>query len=404
MSFNNLDLDPRIENLIYTKLELENPTPIQMRAIPKIINGSNIIGLAPTGSGKTFAYLFPIFHWALKAKIKHNDPSVLILVPTRELVKQLEDILKETAKLIELYYVGIATGKNMNKVKKILQGMIDIVVATPGRLIIALEEGDLKLNNLSILVIDEIDRLLDMGFQAEIDHILEFLPKRDKYQTLMFGATLPRNAEQLARTIQSNVKIVDVGRSIMPKGITHEVYEVDEGKKFDTLVNILKLPDMDTVLIFTSSQHSARITSRNLESKGLELEEIHGGLTQRQRNIAIQNFRNRDVNVLVSTDLSARGIDIDDISHIISFEVPRVFEDYLHRAGRTARADKEGKSILLVSQDEVHNLRAIEKQLGYTIIRKQKFEKKVKKPSKAYPKQTGKRGRSKTRKRERRRS
>lgn len=404
MSFSNLDLDPRIENLIYTKLELEKPTPIQIRAIPKIINGSNIIGLAPTGSGKTFAYLFPIFHWTLNAKILHNDPSVLILVPTRELVKQLEDILKETAKLIELYYVGIATGKNMKKVKRALEGMVDIVVATPGRLIVALEDGDINLGNISIIVIDEIDRLLDMGFQAEIDHILEFLPSRDKYQTLMFGATLPRSAEQLARTMQSNVKIVDVGRSIMPKGITHEVYEVDEGKKFDTLVNILKRPDIDTVLIFTSSHNSARITSRNLESKGLELEEIHGGLTQRQRNIAIQNFKNGNVNVMVSTDLSARGIDIDDISHIISFEVPRIFDDYLHRAGRTARAEKEGKSILLVSEKELNNLRAIEKRLGYTIIRKQVFEKKTpKKPSKTYPKKTGKRSRSRRRKKERRR-
>ncbi len=404
MSFSNLDLDPRIESLIYVNLELETPTPIQIRAIPRVIKGENIIGLAPTGSGKTFAYLFPIFNWALHAKIHHNDPSVLILVPTRELVKQLEDILSDTAKLIELYYVGIATGKNVNRMKRALKGMVDIVVATPGRLIVALEEGDINLDNISILVIDEIDRLLDMGFQGEIIQILEFLPNRNKYQTLMFGATLPRNVEQLAKTIQSDVKVVDVGRSVMPKGIFHEVYECDEGKKLNTLVKILKLPEIETVLIFTSSHNSARITSRNLESQGLELEEIHGGLTQRQRNIAIQNFKNGDVSVMVSTDLSSRGIDIDDISHIISFEVPREFDDYLHRAGRTARADKEGKSILLVAEKELNNLRGIEKRLGYTILRKQKFEPKaIKKPSKRYPKQTGKRTRSKRRTKERRR-
>ena len=276
MSFSNLDLDPRIENLIYVNLELERPTPIQIRAIPRIIKGDNIIGLAPTGSGKTFAYLFPIFNWTLHAKINHNDPSVLILVPTRELVKQLEDVLSETAKLIELYYVGVSTGKNVNRMKRALKGMVDIVVATPGRLIGALNEGDLKLSNISMLVIDEIDRLLDMGFLGEIAQILEFLPNKNKYQTLMFGATLPRNVEQLAKTIQSDVKIVDVGRSIMPKGITHEVYEVDEGKKLETLVKILKLPEIESVLIFTSSHNSARITSRNLESQGLELEEILG--------------------------------------------------------------------------------------------------------------------------------
>ncbi len=379
MKFNNFNLDSRLLNLI-EKSDLDNAFPIQKMAIPQILNRKDVLGIAPTGSGKTYAYLFPIFNYILKTKVNHNYPIILIVVPTRELVTQLEDVIKPYARELQINYVGITRGKNLNKLNNQLKDMVDIVIGTPGKLIQFMSEFDLHLEKISIVVLDEVDRLLDMGFQYDIERIFAKLPYAKQRQTLLFAATMPKKVEVIARALQNSTTLVDVGRAVFPRQLKHQIYETDKNTKFEALISILKNKQIKRVLIFASSQSSARVLARFLLQQGLDVEEIHAGLTQRQRNRAIANFIDGEVDVLVSTDIAARGLDIPDISHVISMNVPRQFEDYVHRAGRTARANKPGVSIIIASPNEFANIKNIEHRIGYKIERIHRL--KIDKPKK----------------------
>ncbi|MCY3413619.1 MAG: DEAD/DEAH box helicase [Candidatus Heimdallarchaeota archaeon] len=361
MNFDSFQLDERIMSQLHG-LEIVTPTEIQLEAIPHITNGSNVLAIAPTGSGKTFAYLLPILHTVINVKISHFNPIALIIVPTRELVRQIAEEIKVLTKETQVFYVSVFAGQNLNKLETMLEEMNDIIIATPGRLLAYIKEGVIKVSDIQMVVLDEVDRLLDMGFGPEITEILSFCPPKQKRQTLLFGATLPGDVEKIARQLQYKEILVEVGRSLIPETIKHEVYETLDKQRFETLVLVLKRKDLGKVLIFTPSQEKTRVLAKQLLELGLELEELHSGLTQRQRNLAISAFET-DVDVLVATDIGARGLDIDDITHVISYDVPKVFDDYVHRAGRTGRAGKSGTSILISNPREFKWLENIEKRM-----------------------------------------
>lgn len=372
MGFSALGLDKRLIEAL-DLVEVIEPTEIQKRSIPKIIAGLNVLGIAPTGTGKTFSYLLPAIHRLINAKIRHDDPSVLIIVPTRELVQQVQDQVKIITKKTEVFSTMVVAGERDNKQKRKFKELIEVIVATPGRLVQFIEDEVFTLSNISILIIDEVDRMLDMGFQAEIKRILIELPHKNKRQTLLFCSTLPLPVERIATMLQQKTNIVEVGRSHSPENIEHELYQLSKGAKFDKLLELLKSGRINSALIFTRAQGTARITTRNLLKAGLDCEEFHGGLTQRQRNKALQNFSSGQVRVLVATDIAARGIDIKGITHVINFDVPRNYDDYLHRAGRTGRLNKKGTSIILASPDDFHNLHGIKKNLGRRVQLKQAY-------------------------------
>jgi len=370
MKFDELDLDRRLLKSLQHN-GLTEPMPIQRAAIPPALEMQDVIGIAPTGSGKTLAYALPTLHWVYNAKVKHSNPTVLILVPTRELVKQVDKVILELSRYTEIFtarvYAGPREGKQIRSIED--EEFIDVIIATPGRLINFLEEGIVDLSNISILVLDEVDTLLDMGFLPDIQTILSYVPHRNARQTLLFGATLPKDVEYLAKELQKDPKIIDLGRASPPESIDHAVFEANEDEKYDVLVELLHRDEIEKVIIFTQSKHEARITARNLRRDGLPLEEIHGGLTQRQRSHALDNFRSGQVNCLVASDVAARGLDIPDVTHIISYDVPNDFTWYVHRAGRTGRAFRQGTSWIIASPKEFANLRNIDEKLGFVVPR-----------------------------------
>ncbi|MCE7734007.1 MAG: DEAD/DEAH box helicase [Candidatus Heimdallarchaeota archaeon] len=381
MTFTELKLDYRLVEALRDQ-DITDPTPIQKRAIPSILAGKDVIGISPTGTGKTFAFLLPAIHWLLNSKITHDDPSILIIVPTRELVKQTQENIKLVTKNTEVFSTSIVAGVRDNKQKRQFKELIEIIVATPGRLNQFIDDEVMNLKNIGVLIIDEIDRMLDMGFQIEIKSILAELSHKNKRQTLLFCSTLPSPVEQMAKVLQNKSHLVEVGRSISPTNITHEIYEVTKAERFDVLIEILNTRIIESVLIFTRSHDAARITTRNLLKAGLDCEEFHGGLTQRQRNKAIENFSSGIVNVLVATDIASRGIDIQDISHIINFDVPKNYDDYLHRAGRTGRINKKGTSIILATPEDSAYINGIKKNLKTDFLVKRELPE-SKEPSKS---------------------
>lgn len=380
MGFSALGLDKRLIEAINNE-DISLPTEIQKGTIPRIISGHDVLGIAPTGTGKTFAYLLPAIHRLINAKITHDDPSVLILVPTRELVQQVHGIVDMVTKTTEVFSTSVAAGQRENKQKRKFKELVEVIVATPGRLVQFIEDKVFTLSNISILIIDEVDRMLDMGFQEEIKRILVELPHKNKRQTLLFCSTLPLPVERLAKMLQHKTNVIEVGRSHSPINIQHELYELNIRAKFDKLLELLNSKKVISALIFTRAQGTARITTRNLLKAGIDCEEFHGGLTQRQRNKALNNFSSGEVSVIVATDIAARGIDIKDITHVINFDVPRNYDDYLHRAGRTGRLNKKGTSIILASTDDFMNLKGIKKNLGSRVIVKQAFQPEGKKVS-----------------------
>ncbi len=407
MSFSDFKLDKRIIQALDANGFVQ-PTLIQQKSIPKGLNRSDILGIAPTGTGKTFAFLLPAIHWLYKAKITHDDPTVLIIVPTRELVRQIEGVIHTFSKYVEIFTVGVYSGQRLGKQERALGDMIDIIVASPGRLLNFLKDNKISLKNISILILDEVDRLLDMGFSIDIEKILTYLPYKNKRQTMLFGSTLPIKVEKLARNLQKRSVLIEVARSKPPKGIIHEAFEVEKKDKFDLLVNLLKTRDISKSLIFTRTREAARITAKKLLKSGFDVEELHGGLTQRTRNHALANFESGEVRLMVATDIASRGIDFTEISHIVSFDVPENYDDYVHRAGRTGRMDEKGYSWILVSPQEFEKLEIIEIKLGFKLKKLKKLSRtsedtsKTRQPDGTKPAKYKKKTRGKTKKFKRR--
>jgi ATP-dependent RNA helicase RhlE len=340
----------------------EQPTPIQAQAIPELLAGRDLLGIAQTGTGKTAAFSLPILEMLMADGVRAESrrPKVLILAPTRELAAQIRDEIASFARHNRLRHVCIFGGVSQNRQVKALADGVEILVATPGRLLDLSENGFVKLDDVSHLVLDEADRLLDMGFIRDVKRIIRLLPT--ERQSLLFSATMPKEVADFAAEILDRPVRIDVS----PKKVTVEQIEqgvlvVDNDRKQAALEKMLFDPGVTRAIVFTRTKHGANRVTKKLTAAGIAAEAIHGNKSQNARTRALESFKARDSWVLVATDIAARGIDIDGISHVINFELPHEPESYVHRIGRTARAGASGIAWSLVDPSEMSRLRAIER-------------------------------------------
>ncbi len=341
------------------------PTPIQAQAIPLVLKGRDLMGLAQTGTGKTAAFTLPIIDRLLDGP---RRTRALVLTPTRELCVQVEESVHKYARHSELSVVSVYGGVPLEPQQKKLRAGVDIVVATPGRLIDHLERQNVVFDDLEVLVLDEADRMLDMGFAPQINRIIADVPSYR--QTLLFSATMPPEVEALARKYLRKPLVVQVGRrSQAASTVTHAVYPVPRERKSALLASLLRQETLDSVLVFTRTKHGADRVVRHLEREGIKATAMHADKTQPQRTKALADFKSGKVRVLVATDIAQRGLDISDITHVINYDVPQQAEDYVHRIGRTGRAEKEGDAFTFMSPDEIAMVRSIERVIGQPIPR-----------------------------------
>jgi ATP-dependent RNA helicase RhlE len=341
------------------------PTPIQSEAIPLILKGRDVMGLAQTGTGKTAAFTLPIVERLVGGP---RRTRALVLTPTRELCVQVEESVHKYARHSQLSVVSVYGGVPLDPQQKKLRAGVDIVVATPGRLIDHLERQNVVFDDLEVLVLDEADRMLDMGFAPQINRIVADIPSYR--QTLLFSATMPPEVEALARKYLRKPIVVQVGRrSQAANTVTHAVYPVPRDRKSELLARLLREETLDSVLVFTRTKHGADRVVRHLERENIASTAMHADKTQPQRTKALQDFKSGKVRVLVATDIAQRGLDISGITHVINYDVPQQAEDYVHRIGRTGRAAKEGDAFTFMSPDEIAMVKSIERIIGQPIPR-----------------------------------
>jgi ATP-dependent RNA helicase RhlE len=342
-----------------------NPTPIQAQAIPVVLKGGDVIGSAQTGTGKTAAFALPI----IQRLGTHGKLRCLILEPTRELALQVEEAFQKFAKFTDLRVTIVYGGVGYGKQTEDLRRGMDILAATPGRLLDHLEQGNCSLADIDILVLDEVDRMLDMGFLPDVKRIVQKCPK--ERQTLFFTATLPPELEQLAGWALRDPVKVEIGRQRSPaETVTHAFYPVVASQKFDLLQLLLEQTDFKSVLIFSRTRMGADRIAHRLQSKGHTVGVMHSDRNQRERIEALQGFKSGKYEVLVATDIAARGLDIAGVSHVINYDVPENPEDYVHRIGRTGRAQNTGDAFTLVTEEDVRDARSIERYMGVGVERK----------------------------------
>ncbi|MEP6857037.1 MAG: DEAD/DEAH box helicase [Gemmatimonadales bacterium] len=373
VSFAELDLAPEVLHAVldagYT-----HPTPIQQQAIPLALEGRDLIGLAQTGTGKTAGFTLPIVHNLIKAPITDGKGAplhrvrVLILTPTRELAAQVEESFRKYGKYTTLRVVPIFGGVGIEPQSKSLRAGVDVVVATPGRLLDHMERQNVVFDDLEVLVLDEADRMLDMGFAPQLNRIVAEIPPYR--QTLLFSATMSPEVEALARTYLRKPVVVQIGRrSEAVSTVTHAVYPVARERKTRLLVELLKKAEMDSVLIFTRTKHGADRVVSHLEDEGIVATAMHADKSQGERTRALEDFKLGKIRVLVATDIAQRGLDVSGISHVINYDVPQQPEDYVHRIGRTGRAAATGDAYTFMSPDEIAMVRTIERMIGQQIPR-----------------------------------
>jgi ATP-dependent RNA helicase RhlE len=347
-------------------MHFTEPTPIQAQAIPPLLEGRDLVAAAATGSGKTAAFLLPIMDRLLGMQRGHT--RALVLVPTRELAAQIVEHFRALSGRSGLTAAAVHGGVGMGPQVKAFRTGVDLVVATPGRLLDHLGGGSARLSSIQFLVLDEADRMLDMGFLPDIRRILDRLP-RDR-QTMLFSATIPAPIAELSRSLLKDPARINIERVSKPAaGITHMVYPVPSTRKPDLMVELLHRADSSNVLVFTRTKHRANRLAGFLEKKGVACERIHGNRSQSQRTAALDGFKHGRFRVLVATDIAARGIDVEALGLVVNFDVPHVPEDYIHRVGRTARAELTGDAFTLVSPEEEGDVRAIERHLGTPLPR-----------------------------------
>jgi ATP-dependent RNA helicase RhlE len=365
MSFDTFDLHPDLLRGV-AALGFETPTPIQRDAISPARAGRDVLACAMTGSGKTAAFLLPILQRLLGRP--RGTTRALVLAPTRELAAQIDEHRQELGRHTRLTGAAIFGGVGYGPQEQALRRGADVIVATPGRLLDHLGQPHGRLAGVEILVLDEADRMLDMGFLPDIRRVLRHLPARR--QTLLFSATMPGPIVTLAREILHDPVTIAVERPAAPAtGITHTAYPVASELKSRLLLRLLARPATRTVLAFTRTKHRANRLAEFLGRHGIRVERIHGNRSQTQRTQALAGFKSGFYQVLVATDIAARGIDIDALSHVVNFDVPPLPEDYIHRVGRTARAEARGDALTLVAPGEEGDLRAIERAIGTRIPR-----------------------------------
>jgi ATP-dependent RNA helicase RhlE len=342
------------------------PTPIQSLAIRPALAGKDIIGCAQTGTGKTAAFVLPLLHRLAEngdAKRWDRHPRALVLTPTRELAQQVQNAAATYGRFLTLKAVSIYGGASMDNQLKLLRRGVDIIVATPGRLLDHMERGTIQLSKIEVLVLDEADRMLDMGFINEVRKILAKVPR--ERQTLLFSATLSSEINALADRALRDPQMVEVGERRNPvETITQYFYSAPRETKMDILLHALETGRMESVLVFSRTKHGADKICRRLERKGITSVAIHSNRTQSQRERALEGFKRGKYRVMVATDIAARGIDVTGISHVINFDIPHYAEDYIHRIGRTGRAGAKGDAITLVGPEEMGYLKRIEQFTG----------------------------------------
>ena len=344
----------------------EQPTPIQEKAIPSILQGKDLLGSAQTGTGKTAAFAIPILQNLSDKNQPKNHIKALILTPTRELAIQIQENFQAYGKHLKLKSLVIFGGVKQHHQENDLRKGVDILVATPGRLLDFISQGIIKLNQLEIFVLDEADRMLDMGFVHDVKRILKLLPP--KRQNLFFSATMPKEIANLASDILVNpVKVEVAPVSSTADTIQQSIYFVDKDDKTDLLVHLLQDPKLDQVLVFSRTKHGADKIARKLHQSKISAEAIHGNKSQNARQNALNNFKSKKTRVLVATDIAARGIDIDELKYVVNYELSDVSETYVHRIGRTGRAGSEGTSFSFVDGLDLANLRSTEKLIGKKI-------------------------------------
>ncbi len=369
MSFQVLGLDSKILQAVQEAGYTE-PTPIQSAAIPLIIAGHDLIGIAQTGTGKTAAFTLPILtRLAAQPAAGRRATRVLVLAPTRELALQIDENIRIYARHLPLTVATVFGGVGEHPQINALRAGTEIIIACPGRLLDLVGRRNGDFSALQFLVLDEADRMLDMGFLPSIRQIVKQLPQ--KRQTLLFSATLSKEIESLTHEFQRAPKTVQIGRRANPaETVTQLVYEVPKHLKPALLLHLLREPQMNMVLVFSRMKHGADRIARSLEQKGIRTATLHSNRSQNQRLRALKDFKSGAVRVLVATDIAARGIDVDGISHVVNYDFPMHSEDYVHRIGRTGRAQAVGDAISFVTPEDHGELRSLERFIGRGLVRK----------------------------------
>lgn len=364
MNFETFNLHPSVMAGVRA-LGYTTPTPIQFQAIPPIMQGRDVIGLAQTGTGKTAAFVLPILHRLSSGP--RACVRALIISPTRELAEQTCEVINELGSSTGLQSVAVYGGVGMAQQTKELHNGAEIVVACPGRLLDFLWKGTMSLSDLEILVIDEADRMFDMGFLPDIHNILACI--MNKRQTLLFSATMPENIRRLASEILHNPITVQIDRQLPAKTVSHALYPVQQHLKTALLKEILRKTKTNSVLVFTRTKDRAERVAQQLVRAGYRVTSLQGNLPQHQRQAALEGFRTGSIKILVATDIASRGIDVLRISHVINYDMPESTDDYIHRIGRTGRVDKNGDALTFVTNADTSKINALERLLDTPLER-----------------------------------
>jgi len=365
MAFSKLGLSPAMLEGVKAMGYVE-PTPIQLRAIPLIMAGQDVIGSAQTGTGKTAAFALPIL---TRLERHQPQPRLLVLEPTRELAAQVETAIRDFARFTDLQvavvFGGVGYGRQLDDLKR----GVDVLVATPGRLLDHLGRGTCRLDHVQHLVLDEADRMLDMGFLPDVKRIVERCPRQNR-QTMLFSATIPPEIETLIRWAMKNPQTIEIGARRTPaETVKHVIYPVADAQKADLLLALLEQVHYESVIVFCRTKHGADRVAQLLKRNNHAVAVLHSNRTQREREQALRGFRDGRFEVLVATDIASRGLDIADVSHVINYDVPQHAEDYVHRIGRTGRAEATGDAFTLMVAEDSKHVMAIERFISQKVPR-----------------------------------
>ncbi|HEV8260060.1 MAG TPA: DEAD/DEAH box helicase, partial [Burkholderiales bacterium] len=364
MNFNQFNLDSRLMAGI-TRAGYETPTPIQEAAIPAALRGRDIIGTAQTGTGKTAAFVLPILHKLLDGP--RNVSRVLIVTPTRELAEQINDVVRDLAAGTRLRSATIYGGVGAGPQIKALREGTEILIACPGRLLDLMNQRQARLDRIEILVLDEADRMFDMGFLPDVRRIIQAVPAQR--QTMLFSATFPAEIEQLASHTLKEPQRIAMGLSKPAHTVTHALYPVPAHLKSALLLELLKQTKTESVLVFTRTKYRAQKVTNQIERAGFKVTSLHSDRTQGQRQSALKSFKSKHHQIMVATDIAARGLDVESISHVINFDMPDTADAYIHRIGRTGRAERTGDAFTLVTPEDNDLIRTLERIMGKPLPR-----------------------------------
>ncbi|TAN42351.1 MAG: DEAD/DEAH box helicase [Nitrospirae bacterium] len=365
MEFNAFDFHPYVAAGVKAA-GYAVPTPIQEKALPYVMNGHDVMGLAQTGTGKTAAFVLPILHRLMQGRRK--QVRALIIAPTRELAEQIHETIGSLGKQTGLRSATVYGGVGFNPQAEKLRRGVEIVVACPGRLLDHINQGTINLSHIEVLVLDEADHMFDMGFLPDIRKIIKHLPV--KRQTLLFSATMPDDIRRLANDVLQAPVTLQVDNSAPADTVSHALYPVEQHLKTGLLLELMRHTDTESVLIFTRTKHRAKRVGEQLEKAGYRAASLQGNLSQARRQAAMNGFRNGTFQILVATDIAARGIDVSQISHVINYDMPDTSDAYTHRIGRTGRAAKTGDAFTFVTREDEDMVRSIERVLGEKVERR----------------------------------